>query len=218
MCDGFNHIGIAELAPPHALRNRGMCDQTRGERREGRLPASRSSKPRDVRQAGYSEDERSPDPPHALRNRGMCDSKRLADAETLISRLTLFETAGCATHCASPSCRRPMHRLTLFETAGCATAPAENVSVAPLSRLTLFETAGCATATRSLSGVPRHVLPPHALRNRGMCDRERGMQNHSHHFRLTLFETAGCATVNDGNNATLEVLRLTLFETAGCAT
>ena len=36
-------------------------------------------------------------------------------------------------------------RLTLFETAGCATVSLDSTSVMALFRLTLFETAGCAT-------------------------------------------------------------------------
>ena len=59
-------------------------------------------------------------------------------------RLTLFETARCATG-GGVDCVRLMHaRLTLFETARCATS-LFGEQVGPKLRLTLFETARCAT-------------------------------------------------------------------------
>ena len=139
--------------------------------RQSLQPASRSSKPRDVRRS-----------PAAL-------------SRVRRSRLTLFETAGCATwlpvrprgrarsasRSSKPRDVRPefwpfvaevFGRLTLFETAGCATTHPDSSPVGGGLRLTLFETAGCATEIRGerFVAVDR---PPHALRNRGMCDGER---------------------------------------------
>mgnify|MGYP001189168848 CR=1 FL=1 len=84
-------------------------------------------------------------------------------------------------------------RLTLFETAGCATRPQGHIRIEEHDRLTLFETAGCATALASL--YAQQAQPPHALRNRGMCDSGGSVgAAQTPQTRLTLFETAGCAT------------------------
>ena len=100
----------------------------------------------------------------------MCDGDIvLPQAYTGAVRLTLFETAGCATLKAVGFTEEAAaRRLTLFETAGCATWRSLGYA-RRISRLTLFETAGCATGVEAARFVA--ALPPHALRNRGMCDR-----------------------------------------------
>ena len=108
------------------------------------------------------------EPPHALRNRGMCDIFSASPAPADEVRLTLFETAGCATAGLLWVLSRVTVRLTLFETAGCATVLGSWLVLTRV-RLTLFETAGCATERRRDEHVV-DVDPPHALRNRGMCD------------------------------------------------
>ena len=131
------------------------------------MAASRSSKPRDVR------------PIESFAER------------SATRRLTLFETAGCATGCRC-------HRLHLRRSASRSSKPRDvrppgaGTHTYYFHRLTLFETAGCATGGRC---SPRwRIRPPHALRNRGMCDGQSGRHPHQRRCRLTLFETAGCAT------------------------
>ena len=220
-----------------------MCDTLSTSRPNRRLPpASRSSKPRDVRlQVLLFGKPRAKSASRSSKPRDVRPNQP-GNLTKISDRLTLFETAGCATptprapaadrHPASrsskprdvrPACRSPHRpwchaasrsskprdvrhedveaidlgvdsasrsskprdvrhvlqfanglrahsRLTLFETAGCATMGC-HAPFCGLYRLTLFETAGC--ATRLILSVDFRPEPPHALRNRGMCDRAR---------------------------------------------
>ena len=154
--------------PPHALRNRGMCDVFLLRIRLRRLPrltlfeTAGCATERRRRRRGYFAR-----PPHALRNRGMCDVDNVGPTVGASPRLTLFETAGCAT---LPFGRaRSRHLPASRSSKPRDVRPrAPRLLAAMQSRLTLFETAGCAT---SWCGVLEWVaIPPHALRNRGMCD------------------------------------------------
>ena len=139
--------GLAIGLPPHALRNRGMCDRS--------TSALRSF-------ASF--------PPHALRNRGMCDLPvRSAAGDQVDPPHALRNRGMCDSIIGSYKLQRITVRLTLFETAGCATIR--------------VWAAGHDFGTASRSSKPRDVRhffgvagaggrgPPHALRNRGMCDR-----------------------------------------------
>ena len=82
MCDGriAKRKKDGAVNPPHALRNRGMCDSRRISRRRFRFP------PHALRNRGMCDKEEPAvwgeaiPPPHALRNRGMCDETIEHDA------------------------------------------------------------------------------------------------------------------------------------------
>ena len=154
-------------------------------------------------------------------------------------RLTLFETAGCATgpklHNPSPaapphafrnrgvrdriferSWLTPENRLTLFETAGCATLTRGDEATAIQIRLTLFETAGCATLSRKPGADPSS--PPHAFRNRGVRDGDRPRVLLNASIPPHAFRNRGVRDVKPVARKRSPAIRLTLFETAGCAT
>ena len=137
--------------------------------------ASRSSKPRDARRRCAELQRVRKSPPHALRNREMRDDR------------------------TNKSCASENFRLTLFETARCATIRDRGTFRGGSNRLTLFETARC--ATDNLRGGCKHARPPHALRNREMRDPRAVELFIRGDVRLTLFETARCATIRRGSTS-----------------
>ena len=146
MCDGRGGVGAARGAdPPHALRNRGMCDRASPHPPESPgSAASRSSKPRDVRRSTSATS---------------CQARTASRS----SKPRDVRPPGPRASCGSPSASRSSKPRDVRHVRTHEKLLVDHV------RLTLFETAGCATGGRC---SPRwRIRPPHALRNRGMCDR-----------------------------------------------
>ena len=182
-------------APPHALRNRGMCDT-----RLGRSAAHPGEPPHALRNRGMCDvttqnwGVRAVDPPHALRNRGMCDRSPTSTPSWLMTASRSSKPRDVRPRHHRSDAARRLHRLTLFETAGCATRSSGACERRPRSASRSSKPRDVRRAECRQRSAPRSKPASRSSKPRDVRRSRIPLPHDLPRLRLTLFETAGCAT------------------------